>query len=432
MLFNLYIDDIKYIFDEQCDPVPLLDIDISHFLYADDLVLLSQSKAGLQRCLDKLYLFSQKKHLSVSIDKSKSIIFNTAGKFVKENFTLNGVLLESVQSFCYLGFEVKASGTVTHALNTLYDKANKAMRPLLCATSRFIMPVKTSISLFHAYVAPIILYSVENCISLSDRKLEFFTKDKVLKDNNDSQINNIHKKFLKYVLGVNKSSPNISVMGETGEIPLSIKAYRLMVNYWHRIRELPEKALAKKALLENINLRTNWIRTLEKLMETFEITFYEKREKFKAITRKTCETKYMAEWDNNIKNSDIARLDFYKKVKTSFGYEKYLDISNFEWRRSIARLRCSSHTLQVEKGRHINQPKEHRLCRLCNSNEIETEEHFLIGCTLYRYLRNKFNIDVYLNSNGVMANTQPNVLGKYIFEAFSMRNGTLDNLTYNN
>ena len=135
------------------------------------------------------------------------------------------------------------------------------------------------------------------------------------------------------------------------------------------------------------------------------------------------------EWENNIKNSGLARLDFYKKVKTSFGYEKYLDISNFEWRKNIAKLRCSSHNLQIEKGRHINQPREQRLCRLCNSIEIETEEHFLLGCSLYQYLRNKFNINAHLNSNGVITNTQPNVLGKYLFEAFSMRNMVLENLT---
>ena len=48
-----------------------------------------------------------------------------------------------------------------------------------------------------------------------------------------------------------------------------------MINFWHRIRELPQEALAKKALLDNVNFRTNWIRTLEKLMNTFEITFNE-------------------------------------------------------------------------------------------------------------------------------------------------------------
>ena len=51
MLFNLYIDDIKDIFDTQCDPTLLMDARINHFLYADDLVLISLSTAGLQRCL---------------------------------------------------------------------------------------------------------------------------------------------------------------------------------------------------------------------------------------------------------------------------------------------------------------------------------------------------------------------------------------------
>ena len=55
MLFNLYIDDIKDVFDEQCDPIPLSDVNINHFLYADDLVLISQSRIGLQKCLDQVH-----------------------------------------------------------------------------------------------------------------------------------------------------------------------------------------------------------------------------------------------------------------------------------------------------------------------------------------------------------------------------------------
>ena len=139
--------------------------------------------------------------------------------------------------------------------------------------------------------------------------------------------------------------------------------------------------------------------------------------------------KYVTGWDNSIKNSDIPRLDVYKKVKTSFGYEKYLNISNFEWRKGIAKLRCSSHILQVEKGRHTNQPREQRICRLCDLNEIETEDHFLLRCSLYNYLRIKYNFDTNLNSNDVITTTQPCVLGRYIFEAFNLRKLTLENPT---
>ena len=83
MLFNLYIDDIDKCFDDTCDPVIIQHEKINHFLYADDLVMLSQSKQGLQKCIDKACEFSESKHLTISVKKSKTMIFNTPGKFFK-------------------------------------------------------------------------------------------------------------------------------------------------------------------------------------------------------------------------------------------------------------------------------------------------------------------------------------------------------------
>ena len=170
ILFNLYIDDIEYIFDEQCDPIEFQRIHLNHFLYADDLVIISSTEEGLQKSLDNLYSYSMKKSLSISIKKSKTMIFNLTGKFVKKYFTVNGKPLEPVHSFCYLGFDFKASGSVKHAANVLHDKANKAMRPLFLAVAKFNIPVKTSIHLFHTYISPIVLYNVENWALLTDKK----------------------------------------------------------------------------------------------------------------------------------------------------------------------------------------------------------------------------------------------------------------------
>ena len=84
MLFNLYIDDIKDIFDDQCDPIDIQNTNINHFLYADDLVILSESKAGLQRCINKACNFANAKHLTISVKKSKTMVFNLAGKFIRD------------------------------------------------------------------------------------------------------------------------------------------------------------------------------------------------------------------------------------------------------------------------------------------------------------------------------------------------------------
>ena len=138
--------------------------------------MLSQSKQGLQNCIDKACEFSESKHLTISVKKSKTMIFNNPGKFFKEYFTLNGNTLEPVQSFCYLGFDVKCSGIVTHARNILNDKGNKALKPLLTAIRRFNIPFKTSIRLFHTFISPILLYNAENWTTRSDLSIQHLSR----------------------------------------------------------------------------------------------------------------------------------------------------------------------------------------------------------------------------------------------------------------
>ena len=219
MLFNLYMDDVNDIFDDLCEPIDIQAHKINHFMYADDLVLLSRSREGLQRCLDKLHHFSSRKHLTISIKKSKTMTFNPAGRLLKDTFTLGNNTLEPVQTFCYLGFDVTASGTVTHAMNILNDKANKALRPLMCAIARFNIPVKTAIRLFHTYISPIILYNAENWATLTEKNLRTFDSNTIFMGLKGSKTDILHRKLLKFVLGVSKSSPNLVIYGDTGEIP---------------------------------------------------------------------------------------------------------------------------------------------------------------------------------------------------------------------
>ena len=116
------------------------------------------------------------------------------------------------------------------------------------------------------------LYNVENWATLSNKKLLNCSVDTFLIDTNETKANVLHRKFLKFALGLNKSCPTLPLMGETGEIPLMFKGFRLMIKYWYRINNLADDTLVKKALLENVKLRTNWIVTVEKLLACFKLT----------------------------------------------------------------------------------------------------------------------------------------------------------------
>ena len=422
MLFNLYIDDIDDIFDGMCDPVSVQNEHINHFLYADDLVILSQSKEGLQRSIDRVNEFAKTKHLSINVIKSKTMVFNHSGRFIRDSFILNGTILEPVQSFCYLGFDIKCSGTVKHAKNILNDKGNKALRPLLCVISRFNIPAKTALRLFHSYVSPILLYNTENWFTLNDKDLQKFDKDFIFSETSTSNIDITHRKLLKYILGVSRSCPSLAIYGETGEIPISIKGYRLALNFWHRVTSLLNTSLAKKALLENIELRTNWIRTIEKLINTFNLADkIGNHEKFKEATKQALEDSYRKFWTNSLMDPTLARLLFYKNIKTEFKMENYFETLGFEHRRVIAKLKCSDHTLEIEKGRHKGIPRLERKCTLCHNDLVEDEMHFLFSCKAYNVLRAKYKIEHYTMAQELFNDANNNTLGKYLIEAFANR-----------
>lgn len=54
-------------------------------------------------------------------------------------------------------------------------------------------------------------------------------------------------------------------------------------------------------------------------------------------------------------------------------------------------MRTISHSLGIELGRYGRQrkPVEERLCHF---GQIETEEHFLLSCSSYIHVRQKYNI----------------------------------------
>ena len=56
-LFKLYINDLPKYFQTLPDTVFLNNIPLQCLMYADDIVLLSSSKEGLQKRLDSLGMF---------------------------------------------------------------------------------------------------------------------------------------------------------------------------------------------------------------------------------------------------------------------------------------------------------------------------------------------------------------------------------------
>ena len=82
-LFGLYIDEIsEYIERWGGSGAGLAGAIIPILLYADDIVLISDSLEGLQRHLNALKSFCTDKDSSVNLNKIKVMIFNTTQAWV--------------------------------------------------------------------------------------------------------------------------------------------------------------------------------------------------------------------------------------------------------------------------------------------------------------------------------------------------------------
>ena len=56
----------------------------------------------------------------------------------------------------------------------------------------------------------------------------------------------------------------------------------------------------------------------------------------------------------------------------------------------MAKFRCGILPLTIETGRYTSIPAEFRLCLLCDLNQVEDENHFLLNCPFYDELREPF------------------------------------------
>ena len=100
---------------------------------------------------------------------------------------------------------------------------------------------------------------------------------------------------------------------------------------------------------------------------------------FKAHCKELVRRKFIESWKcelNDLDKKPILRM--YKLIKTDFSMEPYLNlIKEAKYRRSLTKLRLSSHNLEIERGRHTKPvtPAIERLCIVCGV--VDDELHFV-------------------------------------------------------
>ena len=96
---------------------------------------------------------------------------------------------------------------------------------------------------------------------------------------------------------------------------------------------------------------------------------------------------FMNYWKTSV--ADVALnpiLRTYNWYKPYFKFETYLEVvKDGRYRHSLTKFRTSSHTLEIERGRHTNTEVNNRLCTYCE--RIDDERYFIQYCDVIDYER---------------------------------------------
>ena len=167
--------------------------------------------------------------------------------------------------------------------------------------------------------------------------------------------------------------PTAAIYGEVGRYPLIVHRKIAIMKYWQKILSNPSSLLCNVFNMKDNNGNiVNGFHKNKSIVTKADIEM---------ISRKIKDT-FIQNWFTDIENS--SKLHCYRSFKTCFEYENYLNcVINDKQTIELTRLRCSSHHLLIEEGRFSSIPKENRICKLSNLNEIEDEFHFVLICPHY-------------------------------------------------
>ena len=216
-LFKYFINDLPKTIEDTCECLELNNNIIPCLLYADDLVLFSDTKQGLQTQLNTLYSYCNDWCIEININKTKVVIFNKNGRLLVDDFNIGSNKIECVKYYKYLGLVFSNNGKFNEAKKILYDKGLKASFKFYKNIKSASPSLKTLLHIFDHTIKPIVLYGCEiwGMLNLTPKRKDMNLFE-IYKEWEPDKLN---LKFCKYILGVTKNCTNLCVISELGRYP---------------------------------------------------------------------------------------------------------------------------------------------------------------------------------------------------------------------
>ena len=393
-LFNFFLDDLSEYLDKS-KGIKVGTITVCHMLFADDLILASETPSGLQKLINGLEEFCKQWHMEVNLSKTSISIFNKKFQIYKQNYEFKFFenIISETNEYNYLGITFS---TENNRFRTNYQRLKeKALRAIYAARNLAHKAMGN-------HITPNVLFKIydSQIQPILDYGSEVWYQGKNIKE-----LEVVHTGFLKKTLGVKLQTSTLAVYGECGRFPLELRQKELTLKYWRRLLKLPidnPLHIVYKKLIQLHTLNRNWcsvvfdiLRSLgfENLLEAEADLNVADIDGFNRKLKLSLQNSYADYWRNEIRNiNEHPILRTYSLFKTAHISESYLSINmDTTYKKCIARFRVSSHRLGIETGRHQKPPipVDNRVCAYCPGPLLDDELHLITQCRYHLTERTK-------------------------------------------
>lgn len=356
-------------------------VEIFLLLFADDIVLVSETPIGLQTQLNNLHLAACKLELKVNMDKSNIIVFRKGGYLAaRERWIYNGVQMPVVNAYKYLGLYFTTKLSFKYSCQDLVSRAKRVVFSILSLMYKCdSRPTKVFFKLFDTQVQPVVNYGAE--------VWGLYAGDEIEK---------VHLFAMKKFLHIDQKTPNDLVYGELGRYPIYINSYVKCIKYWLQIVQMDGCRLPSQAykLLYRLDMRgkKTWATSVKQCLCSYGFAFVWNNQGVGCIKsflvcfkQRLIDCRWQ-DWDYHIQTSD--RFSQYRLFKSSISMEPYFVFKmNSFVRNALTKFRFGLSDIASHRNRYKQGGSE--MCRLCWQAK-EDEIHFVLECPALNDLRMKY------------------------------------------
>lgn len=368
-LFNIYVADLEEeMRKEQTGGVMVGRRKTWTLTYADDVVLMAEREEELKGMLKRFKKFLDKRELRLNPEKTKIMVFEKGrGRAKKREWKWEEEKLEEVKEIRYLGYIVQKNGGAEKHIMERKKKAMIAMKKTWSIGERiFKEDYIRRMKMFEALVESVGLFGAE-----------------IWGWRKEERLDGIKRKYTKWILGLERTTPNYILIEEGKLIETKIKAIKRAVKYEEEARN-SEKILVKECLEEKekdwgVGSEGKWAKMRKRMMEEEGYGKRERekcREEGKDITKGVI--KNIMEKEVRERRKRIEESRYNKEYKRIIKEEKpeYLKRRmKMKDRKMVARFRCGNEV----REREFWKEEEEKMCRVCRK-EKESLWHVIREC----------------------------------------------------